>query len=189
MGREAIKGSPDGAGIIGGTTDEAPTHEPNAPRAYGRRSWAPSAIPNRTGVGEHERMRVWAELPGQGPAVMLREAVESDVPGIVGLLAADQLGVTRDGISSYTELQPYLHAFAAIDVDPAHLLLLVVARGSQLLATMQLSFLPGLARRGALRAQIEAVRVRSDQRSNGLGGEMSPGRSRNPAGAAARWCS
>lgn len=34
---------------------------------------------------------------------------------------------------------------------------------------MQLSFLPGLARRGALRAQIEAVRVRHDYRSRGLG--------------------
>ena len=34
---------------------------------------------------------------------------------------------------------------------------------------MQLSFLPGLTRRGALRAHIEAVRVRHDYRSHGLG--------------------
>lgn len=59
-------------------------------------------------------------------------------------------------------------AFAAIDVDPAHLLVVAVD-GTQVLATMQLSFLPGLARRGALRAQIEAVRVRQDHRSRGLG--------------------
>jgi GNAT superfamily N-acetyltransferase len=32
-----------------------------------------------------------------------------------------------------------------------------------------LSFLPGLARRGALRAQIEAVRVREDYRGRRLG--------------------
>jgi GNAT superfamily N-acetyltransferase len=37
---------------------------------------------------------------------------------------------------------------------------------------MQLSFLPGLARRGALRAQIEAVRVRKDFRDRGLGAAM-----------------
>jgi len=37
------------------------------------------------------------------------------------------------------------------------------------IATMQLSMLPGLARRGALRAQVEAVRVRADYRSRGLG--------------------
>jgi GNAT superfamily N-acetyltransferase len=34
---------------------------------------------------------------------------------------------------------------------------------------MQLSFIPGLARRGALRAQIEAVRVHEAYRSHGLG--------------------
>ncbi len=37
---------------------------------------------------------------------------------------------------------------------------------------MQLSFLPGLARRGALRAQIEAVRVRDDHRGRGLGAAL-----------------
>jgi GNAT superfamily N-acetyltransferase len=36
----------------------------------------------------------------------------------------------------------------------------------------QLSFLPGLARRGALRAQIEAVRVAASQRGGGLGAAM-----------------
>jgi len=34
------------------------------------------------------------------------------------------------------------------------------------------SFLPGLARRGALRAQIEAVRVRRDYRGRGLGAAL-----------------
>ncbi len=37
---------------------------------------------------------------------------------------------------------------------------------------MQLTFIPGLARGGATRLQIEAVRVRPDLRSNGLGGAM-----------------
>jgi len=36
-------------------------------------------------------------------------------------------------------------------------------------ATMQLCFLPGLSRRGALRAQIEAVRVHEAYRGRGLG--------------------
>ena len=40
------------------------------------------------------------------------------------------------------------------------------------MGTFQLSFLPGLARRGALRAQIEAVRVRADHRGRGLGAAM-----------------
>ena len=35
--------------------------------------------------------------------------------------------------------------------------------------TLQLTLIPGLARRGALRAHIEAVRVRDDLRSAGIG--------------------
>jgi GNAT superfamily N-acetyltransferase len=50
----------------------------------------------------------------------------------------------------------------------------VVATDEQgaLAGTMQLTFIPGLARRGALRAQIEAVRVREDLRNQGLGGAL-----------------
>ena len=101
----------------------------------------------------------------------LRPARIDDVRAIVELLAADQLGATRDGADDDEGLEPYRRAFEAIDADPAQLLL-VAESGGEIVATMQLSFLPGLARRGALRAQIEAVRVRADQRGSGLGGEL-----------------
>ena len=101
----------------------------------------------------------------------LRPARIDDVRAIVELLAADQLGATRDGADDDEGLEPYRRAFEAIDADPAQLLL-VAESGGEIVATMQLSFLPGLARRGALRAQIEAVRVRVDQRGSGLGGEL-----------------
>jgi GNAT superfamily N-acetyltransferase len=116
-------------------------------------------------------MSVNAHLPLQGSILLLREAEVDDVPAIVELLVDDQLGATRDGAATDVELQPYLHAFDAIDANPAHELL-VAADGGQVVATMQLSFIPGLARRGALRAQIEAVRVRHDYRSRGLGAAM-----------------
>jgi GNAT superfamily N-acetyltransferase len=103
--------------------------------------------------------------------VGLREAVEGDVPAVVQLLAADQLGATRDGAVGVDDLQPYLRAFRAVDADPAHLLLVAVD-DRDVIATMQLSMLPGLARRGALRAQIEAVRVRADYRGRGLGAAL-----------------
>ena len=93
------------------------------------------------------------------------------MPGIVGLLAADQLGATRDGVGGAEDLAAYQAAFEAIDRDPAHLLV-VAQSGPDLVATMQLSFLPGLARRGALRAQIEAVRVHQAYRSRGLGAAL-----------------
>ena len=59
-----------------------------------------------------------------------------------------------------------------IHADPAQLLLVVVSTENEVVATMQLTFIPGLARGGATRLQIEAVRVRSNLRSNGLGGAM-----------------
>ncbi len=101
----------------------------------------------------------------------LRRAVIEDVPSIVELLTDDLLGVARDGSDGADGLQPYARAFAAIDADPAHLLLVAEAEG-QVVATMQVSFLPGLARRGALRAQVEAVRVHADLRNSGLGRAM-----------------
>ncbi len=107
---------------------------------------------------------------GQGP-VRLRTARREDVPAIVGLIAADQLGATRDGVRDDADLAAYTAAFEAIDADPAHLLL-VAESGGEVVGTMQLSFLPGLARRGALRAQIEAVRVAESTRGGGLGAAM-----------------
>jgi GNAT superfamily N-acetyltransferase len=103
--------------------------------------------------------------------VVLRRAAAGDLPALVDLLAADQLGATRDGVRTPEDLAAYQAAFRSIDADPAHLLLVAQA-GEQVVGTMQLSFLPGLARRGALRAQIEAVRVSDDWRGQGLGSAM-----------------
>jgi GNAT superfamily N-acetyltransferase len=101
-------------------------------------------------------------------SAMLRPATPDDLPAIVSLLAADQLGAARD---SADDLGPYVQAFEAIDRDPAHLLLVAESDG-RVIATMQLSFLPGLARRGAWRAQVEAVRVAAAHRGAGLGRAM-----------------
>ena len=116
-------------------------------------------------------MDVITELRTATTTAALRRARAGDVSAIVTLLADDQLGAAREAALDPEGLQPYLEAFGAIDADPAHLLLVAEA-GGHLVATMQLSFLPGLARRGALRAQVEAVRVAASQRSTGLGTAM-----------------
>jgi len=103
-----------------------------------------------------------------GRDVVVREATARDVPAIVELLAADQVGATRDGVDGDDGLEPYLRAFAEIDADAAHALV-VATSADEVIATLQLSVLPGLARRGARRGQIEAVRVRDDHRDRGLG--------------------
>ncbi len=95
----------------------------------------------------------------------VRRAVAEDVSTIVALIAADQIGRERDG----GELAPYLDAFAAIDADPAQLLVVVTDPAGTVVGTLQLTVIPGLARRGALRAQIEAVRVAERLRGQGIG--------------------
>lgn len=66
------------------------------------------------------------------------------------LLADDQLGAGRGGPAEVNRLQPYLRAFQAIDATP-HSCLSWRPTASTFMATMQLFFIPGLARRGALR--------------------------------------
>lgn len=100
-------------------------------------------------------------------AVEYRMATEQDVAGIVALLADDQLGAHRDDPGPPLP-RSYLDAFRAIDDDPNQLLVVAVAQG-RLIATAQLTFLPGLARRGAWRLQIEAVRVAATERGHGVG--------------------
>ena len=116
-------------------------------------------------------MRQLATVEIGTSTVVLRRAEAGDVRAIVDLLAADQLGAARDGVSTAADLAAYQRAFRAIDADPAHLLVVAQA-GRQLAATLQLSFIPGLARRGALRAQIEAVRVHESYRGHGLGAAL-----------------
>ena len=84
------------------------------------------------------------------------------------LLVDDQLGAGRD---STDDLGPYLKAFEDIDADSSQHLM-VADLGGEVVGTLQLTIIPGLARKGALRGQVEAVRVRSDQRGGGLGGKL-----------------
>ena len=106
-----------------------------------------------------------AQIAAGGDTYDVRRAVADDVGAIVDLIVADQIGATRDG----GDLAPYLRAFALIDADPAQLLVAVTDSGGAVVGTLQMTFIPGLARRGALRAQIEAVRVHADLRGRGLG--------------------
>lgn len=100
----------------------------------------------------------------------IREATAADVPAIVALLADDENGAAREDAT--LPLDPgYLAAFEAIDGDPNQMLVIAELDGAPA-GTMQLSFLPGLSFKGAWRGQIEAVRIASHLRGQGLGGEL-----------------
>ncbi|MEV4822453.1 GNAT family N-acetyltransferase [Micromonospora sp. NPDC049274] len=100
--------------------------------------------------------------------VTYREAVRADLPAVIALLADDVLGKARD----FTEVdEAYERAFADISADPRNLLI-VAEQGGELVGCLQVTYIPGLGRHGAERSLIEAVRVRSDRRGQGLGREL-----------------
>jgi GNAT superfamily N-acetyltransferase len=99
--------------------------------------------------------------------LVFRDAVAEDVPTVVSMYADDVLGREREDSS---EPLPgyYLEAFLEIEDDPRQRLVVAELDG-ELVGTLQLSFLPHLVLRGGERAQIEAVRVRADNRGTGVG--------------------
>ncbi|XKF72333.1 GNAT family N-acetyltransferase [Cytobacillus firmus] len=82
---------------------------------------------------------------------------------MVRLLADDELGAKRE---RYEEPLPdcYYKAFKALEVQSGNQIILAVD-GQAVIGCLQLTIIPGLARQGMKRAQIEGVRV--DQRHRG----------------------
>lgn len=102
--------------------------------------------------------------------VHFRTASRTDLPQIVALLADDELGRTREAASA--ALAPeYLSAFDEIEADPNNELVVGV-RAGEVLAVLQLTFIPNLTLKGSRRAQIEGVRVASNVRGQGLGQKL-----------------
>ncbi|MCV3735412.1 GNAT family N-acetyltransferase (plasmid) [Rhizobium sp. TRM96647] len=99
-----------------------------------------------------------------------RRATAADVGTIVEMLADDVLGSSRESVSP-SGIERYHEAFAEIDAD-RNQFLCVVEDGQQIVGTLQLTFIPGLARNGAKRGQIEAVRIASDRRGENIGQAM-----------------
>jgi len=106
-----------------------------------------------------------------GP-VILRRATAGDLDSIMTLLADDPVSASRGDRASDSDRPAYQRALERIIDDPANDLLLVVDADGAPVGTMQLTRIPGMARRGSMRLLVEAVRVRSDARSNGIGGAM-----------------
>lgn len=97
--------------------------------------------------------------------LFIRPARQSDLAALIALYGDDDIGVTREALEPDAA---YQSAFDAIQNDPNHMLV-VGEQGNTIVATLLLSFLPGLSRHGAWRAQIEAMRVSGALRGQGIG--------------------
>ncbi|MEX0971259.1 MAG: GNAT family N-acetyltransferase [Paracoccaceae bacterium] len=98
-------------------------------------------------------------------SVSFRPAVQADVPGVVALLADDDIGGARET----APLADYKAAFARMD---ERCQLIVGEADGQLVACYDLIILDGLNACGQRRAQVEGVRVASHLRGHGLGRKL-----------------
>jgi ribosomal protein S18 acetylase RimI-like enzyme len=104
------------------------------------------------------------------PACHFRRAVEGDLAAIVGLLADDILGRARNPL--YEAARPtYDLAFSEMLRSGDNFVVVAESEG-EIVGCYQLTFIRGLSHAGALRAQVESVRVASNLRGNGLGSQM-----------------
>ncbi|MCU6497613.1 GNAT family N-acetyltransferase [Rugamonas sp. A1-17] len=115
-------------------------------------------------IGQLQTYRTLSMIDHQ--SLSTRRAALSDLPRLLELLADDALGKNRKAVGSNDAC--YVQAFNTINSDANHYLL-VGELGEKVIAMLQLTFIPGLSRRGALRANIEAVRVDSAMRGQGVG--------------------
>nr|WP_141680244.1 GNAT family N-acetyltransferase [Bacillus sp. FJAT-26390] len=97
----------------------------------------------------------------------IRTATINDLEGIVRLLVDDELGVSREQYELPLP-QAYIDAFSEIQKQDGNSIVVAV-ENEEVIGCLQLTFIPGLARLGMKRAQIEGVRVDKQYRSKGIG--------------------
>ncbi|WP_271077487.1 GNAT family N-acetyltransferase [Aurantiacibacter sp. MUD61] len=103
-------------------------------------------------------------------ALIIRDATLDDLQFIAALCDADEVAAARDPLRN-DHAEQMRDGFMAITSDPNHRLLIAERNGGRV-GSFQLSFIPGVSRRGAWRGQIESVRVAAESRSQGIGEEM-----------------
>ena len=100
-----------------------------------------------------------------------REANRVDVPVIIQMIANDKLGKLREDYTIPLS-EAYYAAFEKIDKDRTQELIVIEDEKGEIIGTMQLSFIQYLTYKGGIRAQVEGVRIRKDQRGKGIGEKM-----------------
>ncbi|HST95239.1 MAG TPA: GNAT family N-acetyltransferase [Microvirga sp.] len=102
--------------------------------------------------------------------LLIRLAEPGDLEAIIRLHEEDELGGHGDAWTPANR-PAYEAAFAAIARSPENELFVALSEG-ELVGTFQLTFIPNLTGRGALRVKVESVKVKAARRSLGIGARM-----------------
>jgi GNAT superfamily N-acetyltransferase len=98
-----------------------------------------------------------------------RAATAADLPFIIGIGIADAVAPLDDDPAAADPA--YAAALAAIDTDPNQELIVAELTG-ETVGTFQLTYIPGVMRRGMWRGLIEGIHISPAHRNAGLGTEM-----------------
>lgn len=99
-----------------------------------------------------------------------RPATVDDLPFLIGLAVEDNVVLTDDDPADATGPE-YVAALAAIDADPNQEMLVAELDG-EAVGCFQLTYIPGLMRRGMWRGLVEMVHVAPAHRNRGFGAQM-----------------
>jgi GNAT superfamily N-acetyltransferase len=108
-------------------------------------------------------------LPVRDASVLIRRATPDDLHAVIKLLSDDAISAGRGDVAAEEDIAAYTSALDRIIHDPSNELLVVVHDTGSVVGTLQLTVIPGMARRGSTRLLVEAVRVASTERSSGIG--------------------
>ena len=100
-----------------------------------------------------------------------RKTTKNDLQAIIHMIADDEFGRKRE---NYKVPLPskYIKAFENIISDSNQELIVVENVDAEIIGTFQLIFIQYLTYQGGIRAQLEGVRIRKDQRGLGIGNHM-----------------
>lgn len=100
-----------------------------------------------------------------GRTFRVQRATREHVGVIADLLSDDEFGQDREG----AELERYEAAYDIVVRNRSNYLGVVLNPSDMVVATVQLTIIPGLSRGGVTRLQIEGLRIAKAERSQGLG--------------------